>query len=80
MALGYTQPPTEMNTRNLPGLKRRPTPKVDNFAAICELTLTIVASYRDSWSNCPPLFSMTFFKASEEEEAGLQEDWKLLNS
>jgi hypothetical protein len=36
MALGSTQPLTEMSTRNLPGGKRRPAHKADNIAAICE--------------------------------------------
>jgi hypothetical protein len=36
MALGSTQPLTEMSTRNLPGGKGRPARKADNLAAICE--------------------------------------------
>jgi hypothetical protein len=36
MALGSTQPLTEMSTRNLPGCKKRPARKGDNFTAICE--------------------------------------------
>jgi hypothetical protein len=36
MALGSTQPLTEMSTRNLPGRKGRPAPKADNLATICE--------------------------------------------
>jgi hypothetical protein len=36
MALGSTQPLTEMNTRNLPGGKGRPASKADNLTAICE--------------------------------------------
>jgi hypothetical protein len=36
MALGSTRPLTEMSTRNLPGSKKRPARKADNFAAICE--------------------------------------------
>jgi hypothetical protein len=39
MALGLTQPLTEMSTRNLPGSKERPVHKVDNFTAICEPTV-----------------------------------------
>jgi hypothetical protein len=39
MALGSTQPITEMTTRNLPGGKGRPVRKADNFAAICEPTV-----------------------------------------
>jgi hypothetical protein len=36
IALGSTQPLTEMSTRNLPGGKKRPACRVDNFGAICE--------------------------------------------
>jgi hypothetical protein len=36
MALGSTQPSTEMNKRNLPGGKGRPARKADNLIAICE--------------------------------------------
>jgi hypothetical protein len=36
MALGSTQPLTEMKTRNLPGGKKRPARRADNLAAICE--------------------------------------------
>jgi hypothetical protein len=36
MALGLTQPLTEMSTRNLPGDKGRPVRDADNLTAICE--------------------------------------------
>jgi hypothetical protein len=36
MALGSTQPLTEMSTRNLPGVKKRPARRADNLAAIYE--------------------------------------------
>jgi hypothetical protein len=36
MALGSTQPLTEMSTRNLSGGKGRPASKADNITAICE--------------------------------------------
>jgi hypothetical protein len=36
MALGSTQPLTEMNTRNLPGRKKWPACRPDNVATICE--------------------------------------------
>jgi hypothetical protein len=36
LALGSTQPLTEMSTRNLPGGKGRPARKADNLTAICE--------------------------------------------
>jgi hypothetical protein len=39
IALGSTQPLTEMNTRNLPGCKVRPAHKADNLTAICEPTV-----------------------------------------
>jgi hypothetical protein len=36
MALGSTQPLTEMNTMNLPGGEGRPARKADNLTAVCE--------------------------------------------
>jgi hypothetical protein len=39
MALGSTQPLTEMSTRNLPGGKGRPTRSADKLAAIYELNV-----------------------------------------
>jgi hypothetical protein len=36
MALGSIQPLTEMNTRNLPGGKKRPARKAHNLTAIYE--------------------------------------------
>jgi hypothetical protein len=36
MALGSTQPLTEMSIRNLPEAKGRPACKADNLNAICE--------------------------------------------
>jgi hypothetical protein len=36
MALGLTQPLSEMSTRNLPGGKNRPVRRADNLAAIYE--------------------------------------------
>jgi hypothetical protein len=36
MALGSTQPLTEMSTRKFPGGKKRPARKAHNLAAICE--------------------------------------------
>jgi hypothetical protein len=36
MALGSTQPLTEMSTKNLPGGNRRPVHKAKNLSAICE--------------------------------------------
>jgi hypothetical protein len=39
MALGSTQPLTEMNTKNLPAGKGRLTRKADNLTAICEPTV-----------------------------------------
>jgi hypothetical protein len=37
MALGSTQPLTELSTRNLPGGKGRPAHGADNLTVICEL-------------------------------------------
>jgi hypothetical protein len=37
MALGLTQPLTEMSTRNIPGGVGQPARKADNLTAICEL-------------------------------------------
>jgi hypothetical protein len=36
MALGSTQPLTEMSTNNLPGDKGRPARKANNLTVICE--------------------------------------------
>jgi hypothetical protein len=36
IALGSTQPLTEMSTRNLAGGKERPARKADNLSTICE--------------------------------------------
>jgi hypothetical protein len=36
MALGSTQPLTEMSTRNVPEVKGRPARKADSVNAICE--------------------------------------------
>jgi hypothetical protein len=36
MALGLTQPLTEMSTKNLPGGKERPACKADSLTFICE--------------------------------------------
>jgi hypothetical protein len=36
MALGSTQPLTEMSTKNLTGGKGQPVSKADNLTAICE--------------------------------------------
>jgi hypothetical protein len=36
MALGLTQPLTEMSTRNPPGGKGRPAHKADDLPALCE--------------------------------------------
>jgi hypothetical protein len=46
MALGSTQPLTEMSTRNLPGGKGRPARKADNLTAICVPTV---------WKKCGSL-------------------------
>jgi hypothetical protein len=63
MALGSTQPVTEMSTRYLPGGKRRPVRQADNLIAICEAIVkkmselrrlttlwAFTACYRDSFT------------------------------
>jgi hypothetical protein len=63
VALGSTQPLTEMSTRNLPGGKGWLARKVDNRTAICELIVekmwepqclttlwALMACYRDSFT------------------------------
>jgi hypothetical protein len=42
MALGSTQPITEMSTRNIPGGKGRPSRKADNLTAIFEPILKVM--------------------------------------
>jgi hypothetical protein len=45
MALGSPQPPTEMSTRNLPGVEGgRPARKADNLTASCEPTIENVGA------------------------------------
>jgi hypothetical protein len=39
MALGSSQPLTEISTKNLPGGKGRPARRADNLTAICEPTV-----------------------------------------
>jgi hypothetical protein len=39
MALGSTQPLTEMGTRNLPGGNGRPARRADKLTAVCEPTV-----------------------------------------
>jgi hypothetical protein len=66
MALGSTQPPTEMSTRNLPGGKGRPARGAVNLTAICEPIFSkmwdprrltnlwaFMACYRDSFTFLP---------------------------
>jgi hypothetical protein len=43
MALGSTQPLTEMSTRNLPGGKGRLARKADNFTALLSLLLLLLS-------------------------------------
>jgi hypothetical protein len=59
LAPGSTQPLIEMCTRNLPGGKKRPALRADNFAAVCELNVGASTSrspkdlhglYRDSFT------------------------------
>jgi hypothetical protein len=72
MALGPTQPLTEMSTRNLPGGKGRPMRQADNFTAICEpivqkmweprhitILWAFAACYRDSFYAKLNTYSLT---------------------
>jgi hypothetical protein len=54
MALGSTQPLTEMSTKNLPGGKQRPAPRADNLAAVCEPNASKCASLNLSQPEGPP--------------------------
>jgi hypothetical protein len=36
MAMGSSQPITEMSTKNLPGGEKRPARRADNLVAVCE--------------------------------------------
>jgi hypothetical protein len=54
MALGSTQPLTEMSTRNLPGGKGRQALKTDILMAIYSMIrLTFTACYKDSFTFYP---------------------------
>jgi hypothetical protein len=79
MALGSTQPLTEMSTRNLPGGKGRPARKADNFTAICELIvqkmwehrrltalLAFTASYRYNFFSFIKVIKQIAFDLSRE--------------
>jgi hypothetical protein len=74
MALGSTQPLTEMITRYIPGGKGRPARKTDNLTAICEPIVKIMwepqhlttlwastACYRDTFTFL--LFTFTYLNA-----------------
>jgi hypothetical protein len=52
MALGLTEPLTEMSTRNLPGGKKRPAHRADNLAAICELNVWKCGSLHGLHTDC----------------------------
>jgi hypothetical protein len=52
MALGSTQPLTEMSTRNLPAGKGRPVRKADNFTAIYEPIYPQSSSTLWNYSKC----------------------------
>jgi hypothetical protein len=47
MVLGWTQPLSEMSTRNLSGGKGQPERKADNLTAICDPAVQIM------WEPCP---------------------------
>jgi hypothetical protein len=54
MALGSTQPLTEMSTKNLPGGKRRPARQADNLTVICEPIVYKCGSLDVSQPSGPP--------------------------
>jgi hypothetical protein len=54
MALGSTQPLTEMSARNLSGSKGRPARKTDNLTDICELIVYKSGSLDVSHTYGPP--------------------------
>jgi hypothetical protein len=54
MALGSTQPLTEVSTRNLPGRKKRPARKADNLTAICEPIVWTKCGSLDVSQPCGP--------------------------
>jgi hypothetical protein len=49
MALGSTQPLTEMSTRNILGGKGRPARKADNLTVICEPIVWRKCGSLDAW-------------------------------
>jgi hypothetical protein len=55
MALGSTQPLTEMSTRNLPGGKKRPARRADNLADIYAPKVKTCGSLNLSPHYGPPL-------------------------
>jgi hypothetical protein len=80
MALGSTQPQTEMSTRNLPDSKGRPARKAENLIAICEPAVQKIwepqrlvtlwastACYRDSFT-----FKNPWLMVKLHDTSGLQ--------
>jgi hypothetical protein len=60
MALGSTQPLTEMSTRNLPGGKGRPARKAKNLTATCEPIVWKIGSH-DVLQLCGPTGTAVLF-------------------
>jgi hypothetical protein len=60
MALGWTQPLTEMSTRNLPGGKGRPAHKANNLTAICYLIVYKMWDPRHLTTLWTPMDNFTF--------------------
>jgi hypothetical protein len=72
MALGSTQPLTEMSTRNLAGVKGLPARKTDNLTSICEPISRKCVNLDISQSYGPPLFvtgiALSLFTVSRTEK------------
>jgi hypothetical protein len=73
MALGSTQPLTEISTRNLPGGKRPPEREADNPTIICEPTVGLQAYHVDSLAACTraiPVGTVPSFRGGKDAPHG----------
>jgi hypothetical protein len=80
MTLEFTQPPTEMSIRNLPGGEGRPARKDDNLTAICE-TIEEMWEPRRLTTSCPStacywdnifLFLFVYILGPQSDGSGLR--------